>query len=215
MNKRVILLVFILVALPACQKQTEVVTTKPCVTPQEKKGEANPKVDSKPLFDEDVEGFVLEEPSNAFEPKSEETEEEEISIEKEENEDWVDKRIETTQKYGFKTIYFKYDDDSIRPDQRAALDYDTKKILDLVKKGATVVVEGHACKFGGDGEYNMMLSERRAHNIADYMIEHGVPREKLKIVGRGFEMCIVPEGDMEQQAPNRRVEFDVLNAPSE
>ncbi len=210
MNKKISLLALIVLAIPACQKKTPEIATKgtPC---EEKTSQSVAKTETKPLFDEDVEGFVLEEPGNAFAPRTEESEEEEISIEKEVDEDWIDKRLEQTQQYGFKTIYFNFDEYSIRPDQKAVLDYDAKKIAELTKKGSTIIVEGHACRFAGNSSYNMMLSENRANSVANYLVERGIPREKMKIVGRGFELCVVPEGDMEQQAPNRRVEFFVLN----
>jgi outer membrane protein OmpA-like peptidoglycan-associated protein len=215
MNKRIGLIALVLLAVPACQKQTttEIVTSTKNPSHGEKIGESRSKPQTKPIFDEDVEGYILEDQGNAFSAPAEETEEEDINVVEHDVDDtWIDKRLAQAQEYGFKTIYFKFDDYTVRPDQKTILDYNLRKVADLVKKGKTIVAEGHACRFGGDPVYNMHLSEKRAHSVADYFVEHGVLREKLKVVGRGNEMCIVPEGDMEQQAPNRRVEFYVLES---
>ncbi len=116
--------------------------------------------------------------------------------------------------YGFKPIYFPFDRYHITEEQKEALKHDLKIISRLTKpkrKAKTVVIEGHADCYAGSHEYNMHLSEKRAQSVKRYLIEHGVPEHQLNVVGRGDTMCIVPSGDKEQQAPNRRVEFYVLN----
>lgn len=226
MNKRIIVLSSLLLILSGCTKKktTETIVEKPTIEitepqkeaitkPQETPITETKKEETKPIFDDEIEGFVLEEEgANAFTPPAEETEEEAINIiEQDELDDsWIDKRLEQAQEYGLKTIYFDFDKHAVRPDQRSILEYDVKRIKDLTGKNLTVVIEGHACKFAGSALYNMMLSEKRASAIADYLAEKGITRDHLKIVGRGYELCIVPEGDMEQQSPNRRVEFYVL-----
>jgi outer membrane protein OmpA-like peptidoglycan-associated protein len=225
MNKRIIVLSLLMLVLSGCTKKktTETVIEKPAIelkddkkevaTQQEATPAETKKEETKPIFDDEIEGFVLEEEgANAFTPPAEETEEEAINIiEQDELDDsWIDKRLEQAQEYGLKTIYFDFDKHGIRPDQRSILEYDIKRVKDLTGKNLTVVIEGHACKFAGSALYNMMLSEKRASAIADYLAEKGIARDHLKVVGRGYELCIVPEGDMEQQSPNRRVEFYVL-----
>lgn len=226
MNKRIIVLSLLMLVLSGCTKKktTETVIEKPGIElkddkkevatqQQEAKPAETKKEETKPIFDDEIEGFVLEEEgANAFTPPAEETEEEAINIiEQDELDDsWIDKRLEQAQEYGLKTIYFDFDKHGIRPDQRSILEYDIKRVKDLTGKNLTVVIEGHACKFAGSALYNMMLSEKRASAIADYLAEKGIARDHLKVVGRGYELCIVPEGDMEQQSPNRRVEFYVL-----
>lgn len=222
MKKRIILLPLLMLVLSGCTKKktTETVVNKPVIEikdtathDQKETTTESKKEEAKPIFDDEIEGFVLEEEgANAFTPPAEETEEEAINIiEQDELDDsWIDKRLEQAQEYGLKTIYFNFDEHAVRQDQRSILEYDVKRVKDLINKNLTVVIEGHACKFAGSAVYNMMLSEKRASAIADYFAEKGIPRDHLKVVGRGYELCIVPEGDLEQQAPNRRVEFYVL-----
>jgi peptidoglycan-associated lipoprotein len=114
---------------------------------------------------------------------------------------------------GLKLIYFNFDDYSIRPDQKPALDENIAALKIQMKKQPTertLVIEGHACNSAGSGSYNMMLSEKRAEAVAKYALEKGLSAANIKIVGRGNEMPIVREGDCEQQAPNRRVRMYLL-----
>jgi len=118
-------------------------------------------------------------------------------------------------KYGFKPIYFTFNQYALREDQHDTLEHNLKAISRITKgkkgrRGTTIVIEGHACRFAGSPEYNMQLSEKRAQAVKDYLVDHGIPANKLHVVGRGHTMCIVPSGNKEQQAPNRRVEFHVL-----
>lgn len=228
MNKRIVFLGLLLVAVqgcnhkPTCRYQSS--RSARSVTVQSRAPRAEETVtyveqvappvyepEPKPLLSEDVEGFVLEEQGNSFIPPTEDTEENINIVEQDVvDEAWVDKRLDQAQEHGFRPVYFNFDDETLRQDQKSVLDANLRKIAGLVRKGSTVVIEGHACRFAGSALYNMMLSEKRAAAVGQYLIEQGIPRDRLKIVGRGYEMCIVPEGDVEQQAPNRRVEFYVL-----
>ena len=113
--------------------------------------------------------------------------------------------------YGFKPVYFDFDQYTIKDDQHDMLDQNFKMVRRQVRKGKTVVIEGHACHSAGSPEYNMHLSEKRAESVKKYFVEKGISPDKLKVVGRGDTMCIVPSGNREQQSPNRRVEFYVLH----
>ncbi len=163
---------------------------------------------SQPASGEDIEGFAFEEPGNTFK-LLDETGTAPMPGTPEEREAWFDERAEAAQKHGFKTIYFGFAEHNLRKDQEEALEQNLKKIHAATKKG-TVLVEGHACSFGGNREYNIHLSHERAKAVKDFLVERGIPEEKLKVVGRGNDMKIVREGDCEQQAPNRRVEFHLL-----
>src|SRR6185503_7109669 len=69
--------------------------------------------------------------------------------------------IEEMNRRGYlKDVFFDFDKDDIRPDQRDALAADA----DWLKKNPTVkvTIEGH-CDERGTRQYNMALGERRAH----------------------------------------------------
>jgi outer membrane protein OmpA-like peptidoglycan-associated protein len=225
MKKNIIFLGLLLLVIPGCfymktpvrrrypvAVETEVPYTETVVRPSpDMVQESEEQV---PFREEEIQGFSLEEPESAFAAPAEIPQAPALPAERQEqeviDESWVDKRLDQAQEHGFRPVYFGFDEYTIKPDQKAALDYNLRKIAGLVRKGAVVVVEGHACRFAGSAVYNMMLSEKRAESVAAYLVEQGIPRDRLKVVGRGYEMCVVPEGDKEQQAPNRRVEFYVV-----
>ena len=64
-------------------------------------------------------------------------------------------------------------------------------------------------------EYNQKLSERRANNVKDYLIQNGADKAKLEAVGRGETDLLFPECEPATKCPewknraNRRVYFEV------
>lgn len=218
--KNFMVLVILIIFMPACvkkgSKKEEILPLKTVVVEQKEKENKNPEV--KPLFDDNgLEGFTLEEKKNTFSQPSDKdiSKDETLKMEEEKNkpeeESWVDQRAEQTQQYKLKTIYFNFDEYAVTPEQQMNLDYNLEQIKKNIKQGKTIVIEGHACKFAGSRVYNMLLSEKRANSVAEYLIEKGIPKENIKTVGRGYEMCLT-EGDKEQQGINRRVEFSVLES---
>lgn len=116
-------------------------------------------------------------------------------------------------------VYFEFDCTGVREDQQASLDANIelfkKKLADAGPHAVTIVVNGHACHSAGAETYNMSLSERRAREIRDYLVAHGINEKYIKIVGRGSAIPAMVDGkkvsgDREQQWPNRRVEFTVI-----
>jgi peptidoglycan-associated lipoprotein len=201
MNKK-ILLVAMIVSLPGClgQKQKKESTQNKVIAENDYE-----RADKKSLFDEDVEGFVLEEGYDPFAaPQHENTQL--TLVEASQEMDLPDKRSSQAA-YGFKTIYFEFDKYDIRNDQQEALAHNVRAVKNAVGQGKKVVLEGHADNAAGSAPYNMHLSHKRAENVAHYF--EGIPATQLKVVGRGVEMPIVPTGTKEQQAPNRRVELYV------
>jgi len=76
-------------------------------------------------------------------------------------------------------------------------------------KGFRVRVEGHASSEGGE-EHNQELSEDRARSVLDYLVTHGVDRQRL--VSKGFSSSRPVESNTTASGreANRRVEFIVL-----
>ena len=159
-----------------------------------------PEVTRSRIFDDNEQAFVLEEQDNPFVPEGTVRLEEGGSL-------WSAQEQER-----FNTIYFNFDQYKIRADQKPALERvraEVEKLLRADNK-AVVVVEGHSCNSAGSTEYNFALSDDRARSVRDYLVQQGVPKERLKVVGRGFEMRKVACGNRDQQAPNRRVEFHLI-----
>lgn len=154
-----------------------------------------------------VECFDLAEEDNPFENNNSNSKEISLSptIEEEDN---IGKTFDAeTKKNLFKTVYFNYDQYSIRNDQLGALSYNLQQAKDLVQQNNMLVIEGHACNSAGTDQYNMMLSEDRAKSIARYFIANGIDKSNIQTVGFGCKIPIIEYGNKEQQAPNRRVEI--------
>lgn len=68
------------------------------------------------------------------------------------------------------------------------------------------VVEGHTDSVGSDS-LNQDLSVRRAQSVRDYLVDRGVPSEKIKAVGYGKGRPVTENNTAEGRANNRRVEI--------
>lgn len=115
------------------------------------------------------------------------------------------------------TIFFEFDRYDIRPEGRDVLN----RVIQLLSDSASwrISIEGHTDNYGSD-EYNQRLSERRATTVLNYLTRSPGNIAASRVVWRGYgEQClIVPEGDKQQQAINRRVEvwqLVVTTAPPE
>jgi outer membrane protein OmpA-like peptidoglycan-associated protein len=69
----------------------------------------------------------------------------------------------------------------------------------------SVDIEGHADWMGSD-EYNIRLSQRRAQAVVDWLVAHGIARERLNAVGKGEREPIASNETAEGRQLNRRVE---------
>lgn len=127
---------------------------------------------------------------------------------------WVDANEKDST---FKSVYFDFDKHSVRADQKEAVSYDvvqTRKTLESSQKNnqkTTVVIEGHACHSAGSSAYNLALSEKRAKVVANQLTAAGLPKESIKVVGRGQDVPVC-DGTREQQWKNRRAEFHVVQS---
>jgi OOP family OmpA-OmpF porin len=69
-------------------------------------------------------------------------------------------------------------------------------------------VEGHTDSDGDPGN-NQVLSERRAQAVVDFLVAHGVDRNRLRPVGCAARDPLFPNDTSEHKARNRRTEFDI------
>lgn len=76
-------------------------------------------------------------------------------------------------------------------------------------EGTTVAVEGHTDD-QGEAASNQSLSEARAQAVLDYLVEAGVPADRLRAVGNGESQPIADNSTAEGRAANRRIDFNVV-----
>ena len=79
-------------------------------------------------------------------------------------------------------IFYDFDKAVLRDESKLALD----SMVMLLKDHPNIVIEmaAHTDRIGSD-KYNNGLSQRRAQSVVDYLIENGIPRERLKPAGYG------------------------------
>jgi outer membrane protein OmpA-like peptidoglycan-associated protein len=102
-------------------------------------------------------------------------------------------------------VHFSFDGAEIRPQSYPILDEVAGKI-DARPDVEHVRVEGHTDSYGSNA-YNQKLSERRAKSVEKYMIQKGVPGDKIDSVGYGETKPVADNATKEGRAKNRRVEF--------
>lgn len=81
-------------------------------------------------------------------------------------------------------IFYDFDKATLTPASTQALD----KLVALLKENSHVTIELSAhCDYKGNCEYNKRLSQRRAQSVVDYLIAHGIEKDRLTPVGYGKE----------------------------
>ena len=86
---------------------------------------------------------------------------------------------------------------------------DQAVVVLLSSSSAVYEVQGHTDS-GGQPSFNHWLSEQRATSVRQYLIDHGVPAERLTAVGYGETQPVARNATPEGRAQNRRVEIVVV-----
>ena len=205
MIKKLAILSSLLLLIPACTKDN---TSRVTLAPTTGSAGHTASVEHAE-YDEELGAFVVKDDDNKFSASvaAQAHQEEEL---KAPSSDLKAGDVQSdSAQYGLKPIYFefaKYKVSELQPDQKPVLQHDIQVIRSLTGKGYRISVEGHACDSAGSTEYNMMLSEDRARAVKEALEKEGI-RGEILYVGYGCEHLIVPAGDRQQQAPNRRVEI--------
>ncbi len=104
-------------------------------------------------------------------------------------------------------IYFDYDRSDLRDDSRAMLD--AKLPLLRANPNVRIRIAGHADERGSD-EYNIALSQRRAASAKRYLVDQGIPADRIDVVGFGEERPAAMGTNEDAFAKNRRDEFEII-----
>jgi outer membrane protein OmpA-like peptidoglycan-associated protein len=72
-----------------------------------------------------------------------------------------------------------------------------------------IAVEGHTDRIGSRA-YNQELSEKRALNVAKYLVQQGIDSKRLKVTGFGKDNPIASNTTSDGRQANRRVEVIIL-----
>src|SRR5690348_3514293 len=103
---------------------------------------------------------------------------------------------------------YDYDKSDVRSDARDVLTRDADALKSILRDfpNATIVVEGH-CDERGSAEYNLGLGDRRATSAKEFLVQLGVPADRLKTISYGKERPVCTENDESCWQRNRRAHF--------
>jgi peptidoglycan-associated lipoprotein len=101
-------------------------------------------------------------------------------------------------------VYFDLDQSTVREDARPLL----QRNADWMKRWAStqVIVEGHADS-RGSSEYNLALGNRRATAVKDYLVNLGIPANRITVISKGKEQPFCREENESCWQQNRRGHF--------
>jgi outer membrane protein OmpA-like peptidoglycan-associated protein len=118
----------------------------------------------------------------------------------------------------FRPVFFDYNEFMLNQRSKADLNVLARSIKESM--GLVIELNGNTDS-KGDIAYNQKLSEKRAEQVRDYLIELGIPTERLIIKGLGkIKPIAINNNDDGSDNPlgrrlNRRVDFIVLKGNSE
>jgi OOP family OmpA-OmpF porin len=114
---------------------------------------------------------------------------------------------------------FGFDKATLRPEGRILLD-DIVAKMKRYPEIQMILVSGYTDRIGSDA-YNIGLSQRRAHTVKDYLVEHGIEGSRIETQGEGKADPVVTCDDVKGKAnrfnkkliaclqPDRRVVVEV------
>jgi outer membrane protein OmpA-like peptidoglycan-associated protein len=103
-------------------------------------------------------------------------------------------------------VLFDYNSAALRPESRSTLN----ELADNFSRypDTVIIIEGHTDSIGSES-YNQRLSEDRAGNVADYLIDNGVPARSITLYGYGELRPRATNETAEGRQLNRRVEIHI------
>ncbi len=115
--------------------------------------------------------------------------------------------IKIGERIVLRNIFFELDKYELQSESITEL----TKILDFLNKNKKLSVElsGHTDDQGSD-EYNQELSEMRAKAVYEYLVLHGIDKNRMTFIGYGEEQPIESNDNPEGRANNRRTEMKII-----
>lgn len=116
--------------------------------------------------------------------------------------------IQANKEIVINNIYYDFDKAILKPESKVELD----KLVVVLKENPNLKVEisSHTDN-RGNAAYNMDLSQRRAQSVVDFLVDHGVKKDRLIAKGYGKMRPIIKEAKTEDDhALNRRTSFTII-----
>ncbi len=117
------------------------------------------------------------------------------------------KPIKVGEQIVLKNIFFETNSFALKSISTVELD----KLVSFLQLNETLKVKfvGHTDNVG-TAEYNKDLSEKRAHEVYNYIVEAGIPKERLSFEGKGMSVPVADNNTEEGRAQNRRTELEIV-----
>jgi outer membrane protein OmpA-like peptidoglycan-associated protein len=108
-------------------------------------------------------------------------------------------------------ILFDFNSYALRPESRDTL----RELANNFRQypDEQISVEGHTDNVGSD-DYNQRLSQQRADSVRNYLVDQGVPNERVTSAGFGKSQPKAGNDTPEGRQLNRRVEIHIRSAQS-
>lgn len=105
-------------------------------------------------------------------------------------------------------VYFDYDKSEVRDDARTMLNKNAEALKSIFAAHGSgiLTVEGH-CDERGSAEYNLGLGDRRSTSVKEYLVNLGLPGDKIKVISYGNEKPSCTEANESCYQKNRRAHF--------
>lgn len=116
--------------------------------------------------------------------------------------------IQVGQQMSLHNVFFAFDSWELRDESLPELE----KLFNLLESNRGMVVEigGHTDSTGSD-EHNLVLSEKRALVVRDYLINRGISPERLHYRGYGEKVPLYDNVSEEGKRKNRRTDIRILD----
>ncbi len=101
-------------------------------------------------------------------------------------------------------VYFDFDKSDLRDDAVKVL----KNAIDTMRRNpeSSILITGN-CDTRGSEAYNLKLGKRRGEVVKQFMLENGIPEERIRIISRGKLDAIAPLMDMVGMQKDRNAQF--------
>jgi outer membrane protein OmpA-like peptidoglycan-associated protein len=115
-------------------------------------------------------------------------------------------KTDNKQPIVLKNVFFNTNSADLLPNSRVELD----NLVALLNENTTMNIQlnGHTDNVGEDNS-NLVLSEKRAQSVLEYLVSKGIVATRLRAKGFGENKPISTNDTVEGRAINRRTEFEV------
>jgi len=120
----------------------------------------------------------------------------------------IERTLPMQQQEWLAPVLFAYNSDVLEA-QGIAMLHEVALELEKRPKLKRLEIRGYA-DVRGSREYNLALSKRRAEAVLEWLVAHGVARERLSLAAQGAQDFVEHGADEPAHEQNRRVVFRVL-----